>query len=124
MKIILLLLFIIVTSDINYTYAESPVYLESMVDAVIESNQTNKNLLVIFTADWCKYCKILEKEIKNSDQFENYIICFVDSDTNPELMKEYQISLIPYSIIIQNNIEKKHKLGFLNMKEYLQWMQK
>lgn len=125
MKMILILLFVLMTLGINNTHAESPAYLGSMVDAVIESNRTDKNLLVIFTAEWCKYCKILEKEIKNSqDEFQNYIICFVDSDTNPELKKEYKISLIPHSIIIKDSVEKKHKVGFLNMKEYLQWMQK
>lgn len=104
---------------------ELPVYELSINEAITESNDRKKPVLAIFTAKWCSHCRILKNEISdNKNNFENYIVCYIDYDTNKDLAKKYNVSTIPNSIILDQSIEKKRKVGFFGIKEYMNWIRK
>jgi thiol-disulfide isomerase/thioredoxin len=76
----------------------------------------------VFSADWCKYCNILKNDIAdNLDEFNNYIICYADYDENRDIVKEYRVRTIPHSIILVNKTEKSTKVGYKNIKDYVNW---
>jgi thioredoxin-related protein len=80
-----------------------------------------RNILVIFGADWCPYCKVLKKDIVNIDT-KQYIVCIVDTDKNTNLVNEYKIKGLPTSIIL--NISKQEltrKTGY-KADDYNSWL--
>jgi thioredoxin-like negative regulator of GroEL len=109
----------------NHCIAESPVYTDSLIDAMVESENTKMPILVVFTADWCKYCPVLKKDIEqNLSTLENTIICYVDYDKNLDLAKEYQISVLPTCLLMQNQKEHKKIIGYKGFHFFKQWLLK
>lgn len=83
----------------------------------------SKKLVIVFGADWCPYCKMLKKDINNIIQFNKYIVCFINTDSNEVLVKKYRIRGLPTSIIIDfKETELSRKTGYKN-KDYNEWLE-
>lgn len=105
--------------------AEPSVYTTSLLDAIAESESSKKEVLVVFTAPWCKYCAVLKNDLdNNSGLLENKVVCYVDYDQNPDLVKEYKVRIIPDCFILKNRIEIKRKVGYINLRDFEKWLQK
>ena len=66
--------------------------------------ETNKPVLVEFSAPWCTYCRRIESAMnavaaEQSDALEVYS---VNIDNCPELVNAYSIELVPTLILFQN----------------------
>lgn len=64
----------------------------------------DKTVLIEFHADWCKYCKIIDKAIdsaKNED-FQDVVLGRIDIDEEPEITKKYNIEAVPTFMLIKN----------------------
>lgn len=89
------------------------------------SKKTHKPLLVIIKANWCRFCKKLEKDIEKLNIKPKFIICLLDIDHNKDLTKAFEIKNIPTSIIIdcsgEKNIEISRKKGYV-YEDYLNWI--
>lgn len=115
--IIVNLILIIQSTAFAYTRVE---HLE---DAYAESQNTKQKIVVVFGANWCKFCKQLDTDLATQkDKLDDYIYVYVDIDQRPDLKKEYAVKNIPDSMILDNNIEIKRKVGYKGMKDYLQWI--
>jgi thiol-disulfide isomerase/thioredoxin len=113
-----------ISSVLYIAYAGSPVYVESLVDAMAESESTGKDIFVIFTADWCGACRVMKKDIDKNPQFlESYIVCMIDYDTNPDLIKEYGVRTIPDYFVLKNKKEIKRRKGYSNIIKLREWIQ-
>ena len=109
----------------NSSYGEAPVYVKTMVDAVAMSESSKKDLLVIFTADWCGICQEMKQDIeKNEILVENLIICYIDMDKNEDLVKEYGVKHIPDYFILKNKTEFGRKIGYINLEYFKRWIDK
>lgn len=86
------------------------------------ASKYNRKLVLVFGADWCPYCRILKKDIDKIDNFKQYIVCFIDTDKNKELVEKYRIKGLPTSIIIdkQEN-ELSRKTGY-KQADYNTWL--
>lgn len=105
--------------------AEPPIYTTSLLDAIAESESYKKEILVIFTAPWCKYCGVLKNDLDNNSKLlEDKVVCYVDYDQNPDLVKEYKVRIIPDCFILKNRIEIKRKVGYINLRDFEKWLQK
>lgn len=105
-NILLLFLLSTVLFSGGMTYAKPPVFLDNYNESVQVSKQLNQPLILIFSADWCVYCKKLKKDISdNLDRFEDTTICIVDINENPELAKKYKVRSIPRTLVF--NKEKR-----------------
>ena len=94
-------------------------------DAYAESQNTKQKIVVVFGADWCKFCKQLNNDLeKEKDSLSDYIYVYVDIDQRPDLKKEYSVKNIPDSMILENSIETKRKVGYKGIKDFLQWVEK
>ena len=86
--------------------------------------EDHKNLVIIFTAEWCGYCKSLKKDLSNlvGDRYE---ICIVDIDAkeNKELSDHFKVKLVPTSVMVdpKDNKEIKRVEGYLKDK-YINWL--
>ena len=66
-----------------------------------------------FTADWCKYCKILdhqllEKEfVKVTKQYKDLIV--IDIDKYPKIAKAYKVNSLPLLVGIDDANDEKDK---------------
>jgi len=86
------------------------------------SVQYNKKLVLIFSADWCPYCRTLKKDIDNIVLFKQYIVCFIDTDKNKNLVEKYAIKGLPTSVIIDSREnELSRKMGYKQI-DYNKWL--
>lgn len=93
-------------------------------EAQIAADRHNKKLLIIFTADWCPYCKTLKKDLQDKTIINNqYIICIVDIDKNKLLLDKYKIKTLPTSIIMEHLKEISRKNGY-RKDVYIEWLDK
>lgn len=115
---ILLLLFLY-----SFVQAEKAVFTRSLEDAVAFSEDTGKDLLVIFTADWCVNCTAMKTDIESDDKIlDDMIVCYVDIDDRKDLKKEYRVKLIPDYLILRKKIEIKRKVGYTNKDSFIKWL--
>lgn len=80
-----------------------------------------KNLVIIFGAEWCVYCEQLKKSLSSINILDNYIVCLVDIEKTPSTTKEFGVKSLPTSIIIKNNKEISRKVGY-KKQEYELWL--
>jgi thioredoxin 1 len=73
---------------------------EEITHALARAAKTHKRLLVIFGADWCYDCHVLDRALQRPDIAptlkENYEVVHVDvgqGDKNQDLMNEYQVPM-------------------------------
>ena len=73
---------------------------QEIVQAIAEAAKAHKRVLVIFGADWCYDCHVLDSALKRSDIVPtlkaNYEVVHVDvgqGDKNQDLMSEYQVPM-------------------------------
>jgi thioredoxin 1 len=69
-------------------------------DAVFQAAKTHKNVLVVFGADWCYDCHVLDRALRRADISpvlkRNFEVVHVDvgqGDKNQDLMNEYQVPM-------------------------------
>jgi thioredoxin-related protein len=120
MKYILFYLLLLSTN----LYGNDTLIINSIDVAKQISTETNKPLLVIFGADYCVYCDIVKNDILNkklSPNIDKYIICYVDIQKDKMSKEKYNISVIPDSIIIENNKTKSRQRGY-NIEKYKKWL--
>lgn len=76
---------------------------------------SNKTLL-IFSADWCKYCQIAKNDINTdaqlSETVKEYEVVILDYDLDKDAVNGYNIKTIPTFIILENNKELRRKIGY------------
>lgn len=108
-----------------------PVYTHILYNNYIKSLELGKyfkkKTIIIFSADWCGYCKKLKENIDLLDPSHDYIICIlnVDLQDNKYLLAKYKIKGLPTSIILDTTLaepnEISRKTGF-NKSDYIQWV--
>lgn len=123
MKSTLLALSIILFSS-TIIGGEPPVFVHDMVDAIALSENSNKQILVVFTASWCKQCGVMKKDISDNPQMvSDTIVCYLDFDSNKELVKEYQVKFIPDYCIIRKRIQIRRNKGYTTKEKFIKWFQ-
>lgn len=80
----------------------------------------DRNVLVIFGADWCKYCNILKGDMANMN-LDGYVVCVVDVTKNKDLKARKGISSLPTSIVMDNGKEVARTTGY-SANQYKQWL--
>jgi thioredoxin 1 len=121
-KILYSIIFFIITLS-NTGLCNSFYINDSLEDAVLIAQDTQQPILVVFTADWCKFCNIMKKDIdQNIKDFDTYIICYVNTEKRSDLTKEYQVKTIPDYFVLKNNIESKRKVGYSNYHNFTDWL--
>jgi len=86
------------------------------IASVFAFDNTNEKVLIIFSADWCKYCQIAKNNIQNDPQLseivKNYTIVDVDFDVDKDIVEGYNIKTIPAFVIYEGGKELRRKIGY------------
>lgn len=119
MKYILCLLLAFSVSNI---YATENIYINNVEVAQEYAQETNTKLLLVFSADWCRYCVFLKDAIyKNIETLDDeYTVCIIDYDRNPDLARKYRVTSLPQSVVLGGTIKKK--IGFSSFTNYRTWL--
>lgn len=68
-----------------------------------EVMNSDKTVLVDFSATWCGPCKMVAPILEEiSNEYPQYKICKIDVDENTELAMAFGVSSIPMLIVIKN----------------------
>lgn len=102
--------------------APAPVTYE---EALKQANDLKKPLFVFFHANWCEWCKKMEKETLTDPEvkkaLEKYVFISVDFNKNPEIVKKYGGGRLPMYLIDNNGTIKKQE-GYKTPTEFLSWL--
>lgn len=83
-------------------------------------SHVDRNVLVVFGADWCKYCNILKGDMPSMN-LEGYVVCVVDVTTNREMKVRNGVSSLPTSIVMDNGKEVARMIGY-SSHHYKDWL--
>lgn len=84
--------------------------------------------LMVFSADWCKYCKISKRDMESNDQLinllQNYNVVKINYDVDKDLAREYNVRSIPCFIILDDDgSEEKRQRGYRNSSQLIKFLQ-
>ena len=74
-------------------------------------NLEGKTVVVVFHADWCKYCKALEPTL-NLLEKEGIEIIKINVDEHPELARKFGIRGLPTVVYIKDGVEVGRTIGY------------
>lgn len=99
----------------------------SYQEALKIGEQTNKKIVLMFSADWCGWCKKFKSEVlTNSDVKEtlkNYVFFIVDADQNRTILSKFGVNGLPNFIIIDyKENQLKNKAGYMSSVDFIDWL--
>lgn len=99
--------------------ADQPIIVQTIDDGLLLSKNINKKLVIIFKGEKCVHCTNLIEDINNDPKMvENTIICYIDTQKNKNISKQYKVSSIPVSIVYKNDKIINRIVGYSNKKNY------
>jgi hypothetical protein len=110
----------------SFCYAEEAIFINEPSRAFQFAQDQKRDVLVIFTADWCKYCQIMHDDMKkNLGDVDNLVVCYVDFDAYPELVEEHKVKTIPdYMYYDHKKTQKARKLGYTGWPSFKEWLRR
>ena len=98
------------------------------------ADNSNKNIMVFFTAEWCSPCRIMKRQVFADEEVERIInsqltpvIIDVDNPNTKELVTYFNIGITPTTIILDSHgdvldyaVGKIDKMKFLEMLKNVQ----
>lgn len=98
----------------------------SYEDALIISKEQNKEILLVFTGEYCSFCDKQKEVILDKDVIKflkNKVICFVDILENKTIAKKYNVKVVPTYFLLnyKGSIVKKN-VGYKNKNEFISWL--
>jgi thioredoxin-related protein len=95
-------------------------------DALILAKEQNRTVYILFTNKNCSWCEKQKKVLENlkiSDTLKDNIVCYIDTDLEKEIAREYKVKSIPVHFIIDKDLNViKKNMGYLNQEEFKKWI--
>lgn len=88
-----------------------------------EAKKSGKPLMVDFYADWCTWCKELDKNVFTQpaviDSAQDFVAVKLDSDRNPELSMKYRVETLPLIVFMDTDGKVLHRIdGYVEAPEF------
>jgi thiol:disulfide interchange protein len=100
---------------------------KSFADARRESAETQRPVLLYFTASWCPPCQQMKAQtwpdagVKAA--LENYVPVKVDVDESPDLARQFGVSSIPrVQVVRPDGAPGASRGGFIPAAELIRWL--
>jgi thioredoxin-related protein len=106
---------------------ESNIVYDDLEKAIILASIHERNIVVIFSADWCPYCVKLKKQTDNLQSLKQYIVCILDvdkKDKNHKAINLLRPKSLPTSIIIDKNSKELSRITGYRERDYITWLNK
>jgi len=106
----------------------TPSKAESFDHAISLAKQHNKKVLLIISADWCRPCQTMKREVWPDSavkaKLKNFIVYNVDFDSQKPLVKKYYVRNIPAYVIVDTDKEPlRLGTGQRSVSEILRWLE-
>lgn len=132
MKNIILSFILLSVYGFGGVYAQNPVSADQTLDnayvtdldlALKLSKETKQNIVLIFSTNWCNYCKILKKDLPDIKEFDNKIICILDSDVEKKLSRKFKAKSLPTSIMLDSDGNEISRISGYDKASYAKWLE-
>ena len=105
----------------------TPTNPRSYQEALDMSRRTGKKVFLFFHADWCTWCKKMERETLSDARVKqalsNYIVYHVDTGKERAVGRKYLVSGIPaYCITDTSERASQRGQGYRTPQEFLDWL--
>ena len=127
--ICILTLIIFITSELSCSSASSEsINWYTYKQGIELSKKEGKKIFLYFYADWCTYCKKMEKETFNNNSVssyitDNFIPIKVNSDREVKIALDFGVKGLPSTWFITENGERIGNLpGYLASKRLLDFL--
>jgi protein disulfide-isomerase len=97
--------------------------------ALVEAEQTNKAVLIDFTASWCPPCRVMKHEVWPDDAVasavaDNYIPVLLDVDDpkNAPIANRYSVDTIPTILIVDAGGDVLQRTGSISRAELVEFL--
>ncbi len=100
---------------------------KSYAQAVAKARQGGRVTLVDFEAEWCGWCKLMDRETYGQAAVQaalsNVVCVKVDTDRDTDVAQAYQVSSMPRTVLIDagGRIIGDH-IGYLPADQFLPWL--
>jgi thioredoxin-like negative regulator of GroEL len=107
--------------------AEIPLGWSANTNALSGIPGSKQPVLVFFTADWCTYCKLMERTTFTNDAVKQVITnmthIVVDIDAHQDLAGKYGIDGVPTFLLLSDTgTEVRRSSGFQTAPDFLRWL--
>lgn len=99
-------------------------YITDLDLALKLSKETKQNVVIIFSADWCGYCKNLKQDLPTIEGFDNTIICIIDSDKDKKNTRQFKVKSLPTSVILNSDKQEVARTTGYDKKSYIEWLKR
>lgn len=86
------------------------------ISSVLAFDAQSRKTLLIFSAKWCHYCKVAQKDLSNdrnlSEIIKDYDIIELDYDVDKDVVRGYNIKVVPSFVIMHQGKELGRKTGY------------
>lgn len=106
---------------------DTQIIAKDYAEALQKSAETNKPIMINFSAEWCHWCKKMDEETLADpavvELLKNYIVLKVDTDKDKTLTTKFGIPSLP-SYVITNTKEEKLDFanGFMKVETFSAWL--
>jgi thioredoxin 1 len=98
-------------------------YVESIEEFKNEVYDTDKLILIYFSADWCGPCKSLGPVFsKVSEKFEDVKFIKINVDKSKEISEEFQVKGIPAMFLIRDKNIVSRNTGYMDKDPMINWI--
>jgi thioredoxin-like negative regulator of GroEL len=106
-------------------------WVDDLAAAQSRAQSEHKAILVDLWADWCTWCKRLEKDVFSTPAFtafaKDYVLLRIDTEdggSGTRLMEDFEIDNLPTTLILSHDLVKMGELqGYLPADAYVQSLQ-
>jgi thiol-disulfide isomerase/thioredoxin len=107
--------------------SQTPGKWHDYTEAMDLGKKNNKKILVMFGAEWCSWCKRMQKEtLSNTEvkqKLDGFVLCYVDCDKQRNLADKHKIAGVPaYLIVSPQGTTAKTGSGYRSVPEFLSWL--
>ena len=105
-------------------------WADSFEEALKQAKQTQRPLMVDFTAEWCGWCKKLDRETYGDERVirllhDNFVSVKVDWDKRQDIAQKYEASGLPTILFLSPNGEEMQRIvGFQPPERFIQSVNK
>ncbi|MFZ5571992.1 MAG: thioredoxin family protein [Thermodesulfobacteriota bacterium] len=112
----------------NCFAADQSIRWQPFESGLAAGEREDKKIFLHFYADWCRYCKIMQKETFTDPAViqylnEHFIAIKINSEQDKERAREYRVSGLPTTWFLSQSGEKiGNRPGFIPAKDLLSFL--